>query len=147
MFRLMAESTKAAPFTLDLTRDVFRTWVAKHSRFGFTEMNEAAGALDCHFPREPMVICEHVLMKCETGSFEFVATVLRNDGVRSEMRWSGTCELLSGTKSLRGLMQDITELRRLGPRVDGRSKAGVCRTSSPGSLTKSNTPVQFVSTT
>jgi signal transduction histidine kinase len=147
MFRLMAESTKAAPFTLDLTRGCF-PYVGGQAiaGLGFTEDEwKQAGALDVIFPREHNSDLRTRLDECETGSFEFVATVLRNDAVRSEMRWSGTCELLSGTKSLRGLMQDITELRRLGRELTAAQKLESVGRLAAGVAHEINTPVQFVS--
>jgi PAS domain S-box-containing protein len=147
MFRLMAESTKAAPFTLDLTRGCF-PYVGGQAiaGLGFTEDEwKQPGALDVIFPREHNDDLRTRLDECATGSFEFVATVLRSDGVRSEMRWSGTCELLGGTKSLRGLMQDITELRRLGRELTAAQKLESVGRLAAGVAHEINTPVQFVS--
>jgi PAS domain S-box-containing protein len=147
MFRLIAESTKAAPFTLDLTRGCF-PYVGGQAiaSLGFTEDEwKQAGALDVIFPREHYSELRTNLDECETGSFDFVATALRSDGVRSEMRWTGTCELLSGTKSLRGLMQDVTELRRLGRELTAAQKLESVGRLAAGVAHEINTPVQFVS--
>jgi PAS domain S-box-containing protein len=147
MFRLIAESTKAAPFTLDLTRGCF-PYVGGQAiaSLGFTDDEwKQPGALDVIFPREHNSDLRTRLDECATGSFEFVATVLRSDGVRSEMRWSGTCELLSGAKSLRGLMQDITELRRLGRELAAAQKLESVGRLAAGVAHEINTPVQFVS--
>jgi signal transduction histidine kinase len=147
MFRLIAESTKAAPFTLDLTRGCF-PYVGGQAiaSLGFTEDEwKKPGALDVIFPREHNCDLRTRLDECKTGSFEFVATVLRSDGVRSEMRWTGTCELLTGTKSLRGLMLDITELRRLGRELTAAQKLESVGRLAAGVAHEINTPVQFVS--
>jgi signal transduction histidine kinase len=147
MFRLIAESTKAAPFTLDLTRGCF-PYVGGQAiaSLGFTEDEwKQPGALDAIFPREHASDLRTHLDECETGLFDFDATVLRGDGVRSEMRWTGTCELLTGTKSLRGLMQDITELRRLGRELTAAQKLESVGRLAAGVAHEINTPVQFVS--
>lgn len=146
MFRLIAESTKAAPFTLDLTRGCF-PYVGGQAiaSLGFTEDEwKQPGALDVIFPREHNGDLRAHLDGCESGSFDFDATVLRSDGVRSEMRWTGTCELLTGTKSLRGLMQDITELKRLGRELTAAQKLESVGRLAAGVAHEINTPVQFV---
>lgn len=147
MFRLIAESTKAAPFTLDLTRGCF-PYVGGQAiaSLGFTEDEwKQPGALDVIFPRAHDGDLRTRLDECETGSFDFDATVLRSDGVLSEMRWTGTCELLTGTKSLRGLMQDITELKRLGRELTAAQKLESVGRLAAGVAHEINTPVQFVS--
>jgi signal transduction histidine kinase len=147
MFRLIAESTKAAPFTLDLTRGCF-PYVGGQAiaGLGFTEDEwKRPGALDVIFPREHNSDLRTHLDECGTGSFDFVATVLRSDGVRPEMRWTGTSEMLSGTKSLRGLMQDVTELRRLGRELTAAQKLESVGRLAAGVAHEINTPVQFVS--
>jgi signal transduction histidine kinase len=147
MFRLMAESTKAAPFTLDLTRGCF-PYVGGQAiaGLGFAEDEwKQPGALEVIFPREHNSDLRIHLDECGTGSFEFVATVLRSDGVRPEMRWTGTSELLGGTKSLRGLMQDVTELRRLGRELAAAQKLESVGRLAAGVAHEINTPVQFVS--
>jgi PAS domain S-box-containing protein len=146
MFRLIAESTKAAPFTLDLTRGCF-PYVGGQAiaSLGFTEDEwKQPGALDVIFSREHNSDLRAHLDGSESGSFDFDATVLRSDGVRSEMRWTGTCELLSGTKSLRGLMQDITELKRLGRELTAAQKLESVGRLAAGVAHEINTPVQFV---
>jgi len=147
MFRLIAESTKAAPFTLDFTRGCF-PYVGGQAiaSLGFTEDEwKQPGALDVIFPREHNCDLRTRLDECKTGAFEFVVTVLRSDGVRSEICWTGTCELLSGTKSLRGLMQDVTELTRLGRELTAAQKLESVGRLAAGVAHEINTPVQFVS--
>src|SRR6202034_105947 len=68
----------------------------------------------------------------------------RNDR-RSEVRWTGTCEVVSGAKLLRGLMLDITELRRLGRELAAAQKLESVGRLAAGVAHEINTPVQFVS--
>jgi two-component system, NtrC family, sensor kinase len=79
-----------------------------------------------------------------SGPFEFVSTVIRQDR-RSEMRWTGTCEMTPTSKVLRGLMLDITELRRLGRELAAAQKLESVGRLAAGVAHEINTPVQFVS--
>jgi signal transduction histidine kinase len=147
MFRLMAESTNAIPFTLDLTRGCFTYIGAKGiSDSGIAESAwKEPDALDAIFPRGiNREIREH-LDECKVGPFEFVAPLFQRSDRRTEVRWTGTCELVLGAKYLRGLMLDITELRRLGrERVASQKLESVGRLAA-GVAHEINTPVQFVS--
>jgi signal transduction histidine kinase/HAMP domain-containing protein len=147
MFRLMAESTKAIPFTLDLTECCFTyigTRAIAESGVPETKWKEP-GSLDTIIPRGVNPEVRQRLDECQTGPFEFVSSLMRRGNRRAEMRWTGTCEIIANTKVLRGLLLDITELRR-----QGRERAEAQKLESVGRLAAGvaheiNTPVQFVS--
>lgn len=147
MFRLMAESTKAVPFTLDLNRGAF-------TYMGEQEIDDAslspaqwkeAGALDRAIPRERNPEIRGCFDDCAAGPFEFATPFVRGDGTRAEMRWSGTCEIALGNRYLRGLVQDITEFRRLGRDLAAAQKLESVGRLAAGVAHEINTPVQFVS--
>jgi signal transduction histidine kinase len=146
MFRLMAESTKAIPFTLDLTRSCF-TYVGAQgiADSGIPEPEwKAPGALDLVIPREMNHEIRQRFDECDSGPFEFVTPLsLRNDH-RTEVRWTGTCEWVAKSKVLRGLMLDVTELRRLGRELAAAQKLESVGRLAAGVAHEINTPVQFV---
>ena len=147
MFRLIAESTQAVPFSLDLQRGCFPYLgsVAVVKSSVPQPLWETPGSLDLILPREHNSDLRARFDRCVTGSFEFEATVLRGDGARSEVRWTGTCSTSSDTKMLRGLMQDVTELRRLERELTAAQKLESVGRLAAGVAHEINTPVQFVS--
>jgi signal transduction histidine kinase/HAMP domain-containing protein len=147
MFRLMAESTNAVPFTLDLTRGCFPYIGAQgiaDSDVAESQWKEP-GALDVVIPRETNPEVRQRFDECEVGRFEFVSTLSQRNGRRAEIRWTGTCEWAGNTKVLRGLMLDITELRRLGRELAAAQKLESVGRLAAGVAHEINTPVQFVS--
>jgi two-component system, NtrC family, sensor kinase len=147
MFRLMAESTRAVPFTLDLTRGCF-TYIGAQgvADSGIPESEwKEPGALDTVVPRQTNHEIRQRLDGCENGLFEFVATFSQTNGNRTEVRWTGTCESLAGSKVLRGLMLDITEVRRLGRELAAAQKLESIGRLAAGVAHEINTPVQYVS--
>ena len=82
--------------------------------------------------------------ECHEGPFEFVAAYTRQRR-RIEVRWTGTCEWIGRSKVLRGLMLDITELRRLGRELAAAQKLESVGRLAAGVAHEINTPVQFVS--
>jgi signal transduction histidine kinase len=147
MFRLMAESTKAIPFTLDLTRSCF-TYIGAQgiANSGIPEPQwKEPGALDIVVPRDSNHEVRRRFDECESGPFEFVTALAQRNGVRTEVRWTGTCEKVEGTTVLRGLMLDITELRRLGRELAAAQKLESVGRLAAGVAHEINTPVQFVS--
>jgi signal transduction histidine kinase/HAMP domain-containing protein len=147
MFKLIAESTKAVPFTLDLTRGCF-PYIGAQAILssGIPESKwKEPGGLDVAFPRDRNPEMRRRFDGCPAGPFEFETTILRGNGVRSEIRWTGTCELSSETKQAHGLMQDITEFRRLGRELAAAQKLESVGRLAAGVAHEINTPVQFVS--
>jgi signal transduction histidine kinase len=147
MFRLMAESTQAIPFTLDLTRSCF-SYIGAQAivNSGVPESEwKAPDALDTVIPRETNPEIRQRFDECESGSFEFVTPLSQQNGRRTEVRWTGTCEILKGAKYLRGLMLDVTELRRLERELAAAQKLESVGRLAAGVAHEINTPVQYVS--
>ena len=147
MFRRMAESTKAIPFTLDLTRGYF-TYISAQgaAEFDIAEFEwRKPGGLDIALPREANLEIRQHFEECEIGQFEFETPLSRRNGQRTEARWTGTCEIVKGAKYLRGLMLDVTELRRLGRELAAAQKLESVGRLAGGVAHEINTPVQFVS--
>jgi signal transduction histidine kinase len=147
MFRLMAESTNAVPFTLDLTRGCF-TYIGAQAiaDSGIPESQwKEPGGLDSVVPRDTNPEVRRRFDECDSGPFEFVTALSQGNGRRTEVRWTGTCERVTGTKVLRGLMLDITELRRLGRELAAAQKLESVGRLAAGIAHEINTPVQFVS--
>jgi signal transduction histidine kinase/HAMP domain-containing protein len=147
MFRLMAESTKAVPFTLDLARGCY-TYIGAQgvADSGVPESQwTEPGGLDVVVPRETNPEVRQRFDECDSGPFEFVTSLSQLNGRRTEVRWTGTCEWVAGAKVLRGLMLDITELRRLGRELTAAQKLESVGRLAAGVAHEINTPVQFVS--
>lgn len=147
MFRLMAESTRAIPFTLDLARSCFSYIGAQGiAESGIAEWQwKEPGALDVVIPRETNREIRQLFDECDSGEFEFVTPLSQPNGRRTEVRWTGTCEKVAEAKVLRGLMLDITELRRLGRELAAAQKLESVGRLAAGIAHEINTPVQFVS--
>jgi signal transduction histidine kinase len=145
MFRLIAESTKAVPFTLNVTRGSF-PYMGPQGVVDFAlparELCQA-GALDRVIARESNPDLRQRLDDCAPGAFEFLATMQHMSGPR-EVRWTGTCELKEDGKYLRGLMLDVTEVRRLGRELAAAQKLESVGRLAAGVAHEINTPVQFV---
>ena len=147
MFKLMAESTRAIPFTLDLTRGCFLYIGAQGiADSGICESRwKEPGALDVVIPRDTNQEIRQCFDECDAGQFEFVTALSQPNGRRAEVRWTGTCESIGGAKILRGLMLDITELRRLGRELAAAQKLESVGRLAAGVAHEINTPVQYVS--
>lgn len=106
---------------------------------------EAAGRLDVVIPRATNPEVRQRFDDCANGMFEFLTALSQPNGARSEVRWTGTCEGVSSAKILRGLMLDVTELRRLGRELAAAQKLESVGRMAAGVAHEINTPVQFVS--
>jgi signal transduction histidine kinase len=146
MFRLMAESTNAVPFTLDLTRNCFTYIGAQAVRdSGVSESRwKVPGALDVVLSRTANQEIRQRFDECQVGRFEFMTPLSQRNGHRTEVRWTGTCEMVNGAKYLRGLMLDVSELRRLGRELSAAQKLESVGRLAAGVAHEINTPVQFV---
>jgi signal transduction histidine kinase len=146
MYRLMAESTKAIPFILDITHGRFsHIGPQAIAAFGFPESEwKKPGALDVVISRKSNPEVRMRFDECESGSFECLTPLVHIDGRRAEVRWTGTCEWVEGAKMLRGLMLDITEVRRRGLEVAASQKLESVGRLAAGVAHEINTPVQFV---
>jgi signal transduction histidine kinase/HAMP domain-containing protein len=147
MFKQLAESTNAIPFTLDLTRSCFSYIGARAiAESDVPEPNwKEPGSLEIVIPRAVNPELRQHLDEIVGGPFEFVSTLIRRENRRAEMRWTGTCEMSPTSKVLRGLMLDITELRRLGRELAAAQKLESVGRLAAGVAHEINTPVQFVS--
>ncbi|HEU4780429.1 MAG TPA: hypothetical protein VFS58_11160, partial [Steroidobacteraceae bacterium] len=146
-YRLIAETTRAIPFELDLAHGRF-TYIGPQAQemLGFPEARwKEPGFLDVLLPRsrEPGVRAQ--LDECTPGTFEALCSVVTADDRVLELRWTVSCELTHDMRFLRGLMLDVTEARRMvrelaqGQKLEsvGRIAAGVAH--------EINTSVQFIS--
>ena len=146
-YRLIAETTRAIPFELDLADGRF-TYVGPQAEsiLGIPEARwKEPGFLDLLLPRSRESNARRHLDDCTTGAFETLCAVVTADDRVVELRWTVSCELVNGRRTLRGLMIDVTEARRLvremaqGQKLEsvGRIAAGVAH--------EINTSVQFIS--
>ncbi len=146
-YRLIAETTRAIPFELDLAHGRF-TYIGPQAEkmLGIPEARwKESGFLDVLIPRvrDPMVRRE--LDECVPGAFELLCSAVTGDDRVVELRWTMSCEIVNDMRVLRGLMIDVTEARRLvremaqGQKLEsvGRIAAGVAH--------EINTSVQFIS--
>jgi signal transduction histidine kinase/HAMP domain-containing protein len=146
MYRLMAESTRAIPFILNVTNGGF-SYIGPQglTAFGVPESQwKEPGALDMIIPRQTNQEVRQRFDECESGSFEFLTSLVHLDGRRTEVRWTGTCEWVENSKILRGLMLDITEVRRRGLEHAASQKLESVGRLAAGVSHEINTPVQFV---
>ncbi len=146
-YRLIADTTRALPFELDLTQGRF-TYIGPQAQ-ALTGIPEArwkeSGFLDVLLPREREAAARRQFDECAAGTFEVLCSVVTMQDRVLELRWTVTCEVVGGTKILRGLMIDVSEARRLvrelaqGQKLEsvGRIAAGVAH--------EINTSVQFIS--
>ena len=146
-YRLIAETTRAIPFELDLAQGRFNYIGPQAEKFlGIPEARwKEAGFLDVLMPRERESAVRRQLDECTPGTFEALCSVVTAEQRVLELRWTVSCTLVNGSRVLRGLMIDVTEARRLvremaqGQKLEsvGRIAAGVAH--------EINTSVQFIS--
>jgi signal transduction histidine kinase len=146
-YRLIAETTRAIPFELDLAHGRF-TYIGPQAAkmLGFPEARwKEPGFLDVLLPRTRESNIRSQLDECMPGSFEALCSVFTGDDRVVELRWTVSCDLVGDMRFLRGLMIDVTEARRMvrelaqGQKLEsvGRIAAGVAH--------EINTSVQFIS--
>jgi signal transduction histidine kinase len=146
-YRLIAETTRAIPFELDLAKGRF-TYVGPQaeSLLRYPQVRwQQDGFLDALLPRDRETNIRRQFEECAAGSFESLSSVVTGDDRVLELRWTVSCELVNGSRFLRGLIIDVTEARRLvremaqGQKLEsvGRIAAGVAH--------EINTSVQFIS--
>ncbi len=146
MFRLIAESTGATPFTFDHARGSFPyigQQMVETSGIPLERWQEP-GAIDILAPRESNPEIHEQLDLWTAGRFEFEAPLVGPGGERKEMRFAGTCVMLGQAKIFRGLMQDVTEVRRLERELAAAQKLESIGRLAAGVAHEINTPLQFV---
>jgi signal transduction histidine kinase len=146
-YRLIAETTRAIPFELDIALGRF-TYIGPQAEkmLGFPAARwKESGFLDSLLPRERESNVRQQIDECAPGTFEALCSVVTADARVLELRWTVCCELVDEMRFLRGLMIDVTEARRMvrelaqGQKLEsvGRIAAGVAH--------EINTSVQFIS--
>jgi len=146
-YRLIAETTRAIPFELELAHGRF-TYIGPQAEkvFGFPEARwKETGFLDVLLPRDREAAARLQLDDCMPGTSELLCSVVTADNRVIELRWTIACEIIHDQRVLRGLMIDVTEARRMvrelaqGQKLEsvGRIAAGVAH--------EINTSVQFIS--
>jgi signal transduction histidine kinase len=146
-YRLIAETTRAIPFELDLAHGRF-TYIGPQAQkmLGFPETQwKEPDFIDVLLPRSREPGVRQQLDECMPGTFETLCSVVTADNRVVELRWTVACELVDDMRFLRGLMIDVTEARRMvrelaqGQKLEsvGRIAAGVAH--------EINTSVQFIS--
>jgi signal transduction histidine kinase/HAMP domain-containing protein len=146
MFRLMAESTRAVPFTLDLMRGCF-TYIGASACVNSGIPEEAwrvPGGLEIVLPRELNPEVRRFFDDCALGRFELLTTVSIGKLHQREVRLNGTCERAAGTTTIRGLLLDITDVRRLGRELIASQKLESVGRLAAGVAHEINTPMQYV---
>jgi PAS domain S-box-containing protein len=146
-YRLIAETTRAIPFELDLAHGRF-TYIGPQAEklLGFEAARwKEAGFLETLLPREREADARRQLDEAMPGSFEMLCSVVTGDDRLVELRWTVACELRHELRVVRGLMIDVTEARRLVREMaQGQNLESVGRIAA-GVAHEINTSVQFIS--
>ena len=147
MFQLIAESTGATPFKLDLNLGQFQyvsTHVGHDQSVSLSRWAQE-GALEALCPRETNDELRFRLDECGAGRFEFEGLMyLPHETSPILLRIVGTCEAAAQGRYLLGLVQDVTALRR-----EERERSAAQKLESVGRLAAGiaheiNTPLQYV---
>jgi PAS domain S-box-containing protein len=146
-YRLIAETTRAIPFELDLAQGQF-TYVGPQAegllRFKPGRWHEK-GFLDALLPRDRETNIRRQFEECSAGTFEAFSSVVTGDDRVVELRWTVSCEFVKGSRYLRGLMIDVTETRRLEREIAQGQKLESVGRIAAGVAHEINTSVQFIS--
>ncbi|HEX6241030.1 MAG TPA: hypothetical protein VFZ61_09055, partial [Polyangiales bacterium] len=146
-YRLIAETTRAIPFELDLAHGRF-TYIGPQAEkmLGFAETRwKESGFLDQLLPREREANARAQLDQCAPGNFEILCSVVTGDDRLVELRWILSCELRDDMRFLRGLMLDVTEARRQVREMAQDQKLESVGRIAAGVAHEINTSVQFIS--
>jgi PAS domain S-box-containing protein len=146
-YRLIAETTRAIPFELDLAHGRF-TYIGPQAEkmLGFPEARwKESGFLDQPLPREREAVTRRQLDESMPGSFETLCSVVTADDRVVELRWTVSCEIKDEMRFLRGLMIDVTEARRLVREMAQGTKLESVGRIAAGVAHEINTSVQFIS--
>ena len=147
-YRLIAETTRAIPFELDLAQGQF-TYVGPQAqallRFP-PERWQQKGFLDSLLPRDRETNIRRQFEECSAaGTFEALSSVVTGDDRVVELRWTVSCEFVKGSRYLRGLMIDVTETRRLEREIAQGQKLESVGRIAAGVAHEINTSTQFIS--
>jgi signal transduction histidine kinase len=146
-YRLIAETTRASPFELDLAHGRF-TYIGPQAErlLGIPESQwRQDGYLDQLLPRERESAARTQLEEAAPGSFETLCSIVTGDNRVVELRWTMSCEIVEGRRFLRGLMIDVTEARRLVREMAQGQKLESVGRIATGVAHEINTSVQFIS--
>jgi signal transduction histidine kinase len=146
-YRLIAETTRAIPFELDLAHGRFN-YIGPQAIgiLGFPEESwKQSGFLESLLPRDRENGVRRQLDECMPGTFELLCSVVTADSRVLELRWTVSCELVKDMRLLRGLMIDVTEARRLVREVAQGQKLESVGRIAAGVAHEINTSVQFIS--
>jgi signal transduction histidine kinase len=146
-YRLIAETTRAIPFELDLAQGLF-TYVGPQAetllRFPVARWHEK-GFLDALLPRDRENQIRRQFEECASGTFEALSSVVTGDDRVVELRWTVSCEIVKGKRHLRGLMFDVTEARRQLRESAQNQKLESMGRIAAGVAHEINTSTQFIS--
>jgi len=146
-YRLIAESTNAIPFTLDLERGAF-AYIGPQAEalLGFAEADwRRPGFLDEILPRARAGEARARLDRRDGASFEVECPVVAADGRAVALRWVVGAGGGRGGRALCGLMLDVTERKRLEAELYHAQKLESVGRLAAGVAHEINTPIQFVS--
>ncbi len=146
-YRLIAETTRAIPFELELTHGRF-SYIGPQAQklLGIPEARwKSNNFLDSLLPRDRDPQSRRLLDEAAPGSFELLCSVVTGDDRVVELRWTVSCAIPRGERRLRGLMIDVTEARRVVREMAQNQKLESVGRVAAGVAHEINTSVQFIS--
>jgi signal transduction histidine kinase len=146
-YRLIAETTRAIPFELELASGRF-SYIGPQAEklLGIPESRwQQHNFLDTLLPRDRDPHTRRLLEEAAEGSFELLCSVVTGDDRIVELRWTVSCEFRRGERLLRGLMIDVTEARREVREMAQNQKLESVGRVAAGVAHEINTSVQFIS--